>query len=222
VEILKTSRESAPPSTNNQELNSELNNDKKEMLLSSFVGDSTSSKVDIVFSFDTTGSMISCLKLVREKISMTVRRLMEDIKDIRIGIIAHGDYGDDWLNYTVRKLDLTNNVNKICKFVNTVPSTSGDDPAEAYELVLRDAYNLSWREDSSKALVVIGDDVPHPPSFTDQRINWFDCLDRLIEKKIKVYGVRALNEVHAIPFYEELSSRSGAVSIHFNNFNLNC
>jgi len=37
---------------------------------------------------------------------------------------------------------------------------------------------------------------------------------------VKIYGVRALNCTHAIPFYEELSERSGAVSITFNSFKL--
>jgi len=41
-----------------------------------------------------------------------------------------------------------------------------------------------------------------------------------LKKKIKVYGIRALNQNRAIPFYEELSKRSGVVSIHFNSFNL--
>jgi hypothetical protein len=37
---------------------------------------------------------------------------------------------------------------------------------------------------------------------------------------VKIYGVKALNSTHSIPFYEELSERSGAVSINFNSFKL--
>jgi hypothetical protein len=70
----------------------ELDSKKKEDLLNSFAKDATSSNVEIVFSFDTTGSMAACLALVRKKVSETVWRLMKDIPNIRIGIIAHGDY----------------------------------------------------------------------------------------------------------------------------------
>jgi len=147
--------------------------------------------------------------------------LLKDIKDIRIGIIAHGDYNDDLERYTIMCIDLTNNIDELTGFVNNVAATDGDDEEEAYELVLRAAnINFSWSDDTSKALVLIGDEVPHPPSFTDQNINWLDELDKLVDKNIKVYGIRALQVERAKLFYEELSRRSGVVSIHFDNFNL--
>jgi hypothetical protein len=40
----------------------------------------------------------------------------------------------------------------------------------------------------------------------------------LVSRGVKIYGVRALDSNSAIPFYEELSELSGAVSIHFNSF----
>jgi len=80
-----------------------MNEEKKDMLLQSFVGDK-SSKVEIVFSFDTTGSMAPCLGKVREKVSETVQRLLKDIKNIRIGVIAHGDYCDDVNTYAIKKI----------------------------------------------------------------------------------------------------------------------
>jgi hypothetical protein len=73
----------------------DLSDDLKAELLASFALGSESSAVEIVFSFDTTGSMSSCLGEVRKKVSETCARLMKDIPKIRIGIIAHGDYGDD-------------------------------------------------------------------------------------------------------------------------------
>jgi len=185
-------------------------------MLASF--SNASSNVEIVFSFDTTGSMSACLGEVRKKVSETVTRLMKDIPNIRIGIIAHGDYCDGKIAISV--LDLSQDVKSICNFVNTVSSTGGGDAPEAYELVLRDAQKLSWTQGYSKALVMIGDEVPHCPSYTTSKINWFDEVDRLVEMGVKIYGVRALHCTHAIPFYEELSERSGAVSINFNSFKL--
>jgi len=45
---------------------------------------------------------------------------------------------------------------------------------------LREAKKFSWSEDFSKALVVIGDEVPHTPSFTTEKINWFEEVDELV------------------------------------------
>jgi len=185
-------------------------------MLASFAG--SSSNVEIVFSFDTTGSMSACLAQVRNKVKETVTRLTKDIPNIRIGIIGHGDYCDAKNAITV--LDLSDNVKKICSFVETVTATGGGDAPEAYELVLRDARKLSWTKGYSKALVMIGDEVPHPPSYTTESINWFNEVDKLTEMGVKIYGVRALNQVNAIPFYEELAERSGGVSINFNSFKL--
>jgi hypothetical protein len=59
-------------------------------------------------------------------------------------------------------------------FLNFESATGGGDAPEAYELVLREATKMSWTEGYSKALVLIGDEVPHPPSYTTEKINWFD------------------------------------------------
>jgi len=149
---------------------------------------------------------------------------MKDIPNIRIGIIAHGDYCDDSsANGTIAMLDLSgaDKCKEICNFVETVGATGGGDAPEAYELALKVARTkFSWKEGYSKALVIIGDEVPHPPSYTTEKINWWDEVEKLTKMGVKIYGIRALQCDYAIPFYEELSSRSGTVSIHFNNFQL--
>jgi hypothetical protein len=91
-----------------------------------------------------TGSMYSCLEQVKQKIKEICKRLIKDIPDIKIGIIAHGDYCD-YSSYGVLKiLDLCKDANKICNFVDQAGSSGGGDAPEAYELVLREANELSW------------------------------------------------------------------------------
>ena len=59
-------------------------------------------------------------------------------------------------------------------------------PLQCYEWVLREAGQLDWAEDSAKALVVIGDDVPHPPSMTDQDVHWRHEIQMLKAQGVKV------------------------------------
>jgi len=203
--------------------NLDLTDELKAEFLASFATGAESSNVEIVFSFDTTGSMSSCLVEVRKKVSETCSRLMKDIPNIRIGIIAHGDYCDDNHYQTISILNFCekNEVDKIVNFVNNAKPTSGGDSPEAYELALQVARkNFKWTPGYSKALVVIGDEVPHPPSYTTEKINWKDEVSLLSEMGVKIYGIRALNCSHAIPFYEEISERTGTVSINFKNFKL--
>lgn len=174
--------------------------------------------VEVVFSFDTTGSMYPCLTQVRRNVKNTVTRLSEEIPGIRIGIIAHGDYCDAGTTYVTRHLDLTSDVGSICRFVEQVPQTGGGDAPECYELVLRETQGLSWQAGTNKALVLIGDDLPHPPAQTPGKIDWRVEVQKLAEAGIPVYGVQALNRPYARKFYEELAQKSGGFHISLDQF----
>ena len=69
---------------------------------------------DVVFSFDTTGSMRSIIKSVREHLVETIDRLFIEVPNIRIGILVHGDYCDS--NGFFWKLDLGRNKEQIKNF----------------------------------------------------------------------------------------------------------
>lgn len=174
--------------------------------------------IEVVFSFDTTGSMYPCLTQVRRKIKETVTRLMGEIPRMKIGIIAHGDYCDQGSTYVIKKFDISSDIDAICEFVQNVEPTGGGDAPECYELVLHEAQSLSWSDDASKSLVLIGDDVPHPPAHNPQKLNWRQEVDTLADKGVMVYGVQALNRSHATLFYKELAEKSGGFHVNLDQF----
>lgn len=174
--------------------------------------------VEVVFSFDTTGSMYPCLTQVRKKVKATVTRLMKEIPGIRIGVIAHGDYCDARSTYVTKALDLTDDPDKICRFVERVEPTGGGDAPECYELVLHEARSLSWTAGYQKCFVLIGDDVPHGPAQNPKKLNWRDEVKALGEMGIPVYGVQALGRRHATAFYKELADKSGGFHLNLDQF----
>lgn len=174
--------------------------------------------IDVVFSFDTTGSMYPCLTQVRRNLKQSITRLLDEIPGIRIGIIAHGDYCDAGKTYVTKHLDLSGDADKICDFVQNVEPTGGGDAPECYELVLHEAQSLSWSSASAKSLVLIGDDIPHAPAQNPQKLNWRKEVDKLAEMGIPVYGVQALNRSHATLFYKELAEKSGGFHINLDQF----
>ncbi|MEA5601702.1 vWA domain-containing protein [Nostoc sp. UHCC 0252] len=178
----------------------------------------TSNNIEIVFSFDTTGSMYPCLTQVRRKIKNTVTRLIDEIPLIKIGIIAHGDYCDEGSTYVTKIFNISGDVDAICDFVQNVEPTGGGDAPECYELVLHESQSLSWSKSATKSLVLIGDDIPHPPAHNPKKLNWRKELDKLAEADITVYGVQALNRPHATPFYQELAEKSGGFHINLDQF----
>lgn len=175
-------------------------------------------RVEVVFSFDTTGSMYPCLTQVRKKLGAAVSRLMKEIPGMRIGIIAHGDYCDEGSTYVTKVLDLTSDLNSIVRFVENVGPTGGGDAPECYELVLHQAQRMSWTEGYSKAFVLIGDDVPHGPSQNPKKLDWRKEVEALGKRGIPVYGVQALNRRHATPFYKELADTSGGFHLSLDQF----
>lgn len=179
-------------------------------------------QIDVVFSFDTTGSMYPCLTEVRRRIKETVTQLLKEMPGLRIGIIAHGDYCDKDDTYVTKIFDFNDNVAAICKFVTEVKPTGGGDCPECYELVLHQARSLSWTPGAKeRVLVLIGDDVPHKPTEAQNylHLDWKKELVSLVTEKVHVYAVQALNRGHATSFYTEVARATGGLKLDLNQFN---
>jgi hypothetical protein len=179
--------------------------------------------IDVCISFDTTGSMYPCLTQVRRSVAQTVKKLFQDIPDLRISIIAHGDYCDATRYYVTKILDFSRDVNKVTSFVSNVGRTGGGDAPECYELVLYEARTkLNWQSGRSKVIVMIGDDVPHPPHYdlNTLKIDWRNELGLLLEAGINVYGVHAMPGIrsHSKPFYVEIAKTTGGFYLTLDQF----
>ncbi len=174
--------------------------------------------IDVVFSFDTTGSMYPCLTQVRRTVSDTVKRLFRDIPKLRVAVIAHGDYCDG--ARAITKFDFSSDQSAICKFIETVQPTSGGDMPECYEWVLYEARTLSWSAGKNKALVLIGDDVPHPPHYPQntKKLDWKNELKLLVEAGIHVHAVQALARSHATYFYEQVAKITHGCHLELHQF----
>lgn len=66
---------------------------------------------------------------MRQKLRETCERLLRDIPQMRIAIMAHGDYCD-YNNYVERHVDLTSDVDVLVDFAENVPKTGGGDCPE--------------------------------------------------------------------------------------------
>lgn len=76
--------------------------------------------------------MFGCISIsvqVRENLRDLVDRLINDIPNIRVGLIAQGDYCD-YNNYVVRTHELSNDAASLKSFAMEVPVTGGGDSPE--------------------------------------------------------------------------------------------
>ena len=178
---------------------------------------------EIAFSFDTTGSMSPCLRQVREVMEETVEKMFEDIPGLKLAFIAHGDYCDGAA--CMKILKMTDDKTKVYDFIRHAPSTGGGDAEECYELALHEARSLGWTDgiDSGRALVLIGDDLPHPPDYhlNKQKLDWTSELIALKEIGVIVYplqclynpGRQAVNQ-----FWSQIAELSGSALLKLADF----
>lgn len=176
--------------------------------------------IDVAVSFDTTGSMYPCLTQVRREVSNMVKQLFADIPGLRVAVIAHGDYCDRRSTYVTKQVDFSSDQSKIVKFINGVGATGGGDSPECYELVLHEARDLDWQSTTSKVLIMIGDDVPHGPSYSEntKNLDWRKEIEGLMKVGVNVYGVQALNRRHAKSFYDEIARKTGGFHLSLDQF----
>ncbi len=175
--------------------------------------------VDIVFSLDTTDSMYPCLTQVRRSVVEATKFLFDRIPNLRIGVIAHGDYCDG--RDCLRSLPLTANGAKVVDFINTAPMTNGGDSDECYEYVLNHARAFDWNSDIS-GLVLVGDALPHPYNSVNAQghiqYDWRNEAKNFIHEGGKIYPVQAMGRPGSTHFYEQLALMSGTPKLDLPQF----
>lgn len=175
---------------------------------------------DIQIIFDTTGSMYPALGQVRNNVEQLVKRLFKEVSELRISIMAHGDYLDAKSTYVTKMLDFTTDINKICHFIRNVEATNGYDGPEEYQEALYQARTASWKSGTSKSIIMIGDDIPHEPNYhlNVRKIDWRNEAKLLSESGIKIYSVQALGRRHATTFWKTLAEITGGYYLQLNQF----
>lgn len=175
--------------------------------------------MDIVISFDDTGSMSSVRRIVRQEITALVDSLFSITANPRIGIIIHNDYCD---RDTLQLLDLTSDKEKIKLFVNRDSSCGGGDMDECYELVLHSLHkSFSW-ESTDRLAIVIGDCNPHPVGYKCGTFtNLLDWRKEALACKdigLPIYSIQALGRGASNSFYTAIANLTGGKRLELNQF----
>lgn len=175
--------------------------------------------LDLIISFDDTGSMSSIRYQLRNQIRELMDTLFRNIDDLRVAFVLHNDHGDrDRYHAT----NLTSDREVLNKFLEADYRPGGYGNQAAYELVLQKLPGeFAWREDAKRLVVMIGDEVPNRVHYFrgfDMKIDWKAELQKCIAKNIKFYGVQCFSQRHATSFYEEISNKSGGKKLDLSQF----
>lgn len=180
-------------------------------------------KLDMVIAFDTTGSMAQYIGAVRKEVSELIPQLFKDNEDLRLGIVAFGDYCDmnnaQDFGDAFQCIAPTANENALIEFVLNSKDTSGGDGPEFYELVIKKIVEeTQWREGSTRTILLIADAVPHEVGYSygniinGSQIDWRIEAKKAADNKIKIDTVTITDA----PWFRELSAMTNGISVPFH------
>ncbi len=115
--------------------------------------------LDIVLTFDSTGSMQGEIDQVKGQIRRLGSTLLKLVPKARISLCTYRDHGDQ---YVVRGLPLTNNLQQIEQYLSGIRAVGGGDSPEAvHEGIRWSIEQNSFRPRARKIILVFGDAPPH-------------------------------------------------------------
>ena len=120
-------------------------------------------RLDVAFLLDATGSMGDEIDAVKVKIREMISEIAlgEPAPDVRFGIVAYRDRGDD---YVTRMYELTRDIDEIVENLDEISAAGGGDYAESFNeglhVVVQD---LNWERKATVAKLVflVADAPPH-------------------------------------------------------------
>lgn len=179
--------------------------------------------LDMVIAFDTTGSMFSYIKAVKKHVIDLIPKLFAANPKLKVSIVAFGDYCDmrskNDFGDAYQVIDLTDNEYKLIKFVKEARNTGGGDSDEFYELVIKKIVEeTSWREGSTKSVLLIADANPHELGYSldniirNNKINWREEAKKAAAKGIKIDTMQCSS---GRKWYKELSFITNGINLPF-------
>ncbi|MCC8982412.1 vWA domain-containing protein [Bradyrhizobium acaciae] len=119
--------------------------------------------VEIAFVLDTTGSMGGLIEGAKRKIWSIATAIVDSNPDadIRMGLIAYRDIGDE---YVTKKVELTRDIQDLYANLLELKARGGGDWPESVNEALDVAVNkMQWTQgrDSTRIVFLVGDAPPH-------------------------------------------------------------
>jgi hypothetical protein len=159
-----------------------------------FAGIGEKRLVDIVYVFDTTGSMSEEIDGVIRTSKSFADELQSKGRDYRLGLVTFGD-----VVLQVYRSDnaLTNSADEFKGWVSSLTASGGDDDPENDYGAIKRATEMQFRNEAQKIFILITDAPPHHygdaadggHAFDDPDLDNRRIIDMLKGKSISIYAV---------------------------------
>jgi Mg-chelatase subunit ChlD len=162
-------------------------------------------QIDVVFAVDTTGSMGGLLDGAKRTVwsIATHIRKTDPNANLRIGLVAYRDIGDD---YVTRPYSLTNDLDAVFTELSTYQASGGGDTPENVDAALDDTlHKMKWRSGAKKLVFLVGD---APPASRGE-VPTFDVLAKEARGKgIIINTIRCGNDHSTAQSFQQIAALS--------------
>jgi hypothetical protein len=172
------------------------------------------STLEMVFMFDTTGSMDVYLSEVQMHVQLILREIRKRVPDARIALIVYKDHEQG--PYVTMTHPFSDKEEELINFLRSpqIAPGAGGGGAEAVECALYEANQLEWSPGTKgKAVILIGDKPPHGVMDTfdecDSGRDYRVETNRLIDKHVKIYTVLCNNVEETRSTFQGLAEKTG-------------
>lgn len=168
--------------------------------------DTRGNQIDLVFAVDTTGSMgglIDGAKRTVWSIASHIRKT-DETANIRIGLVAYRDVGDD---YVTRDFPLNSDLDAVFAELSSYQAAGGGDVPENVDAALDvTLHKMKWRSGAKKIVFVVGD---APPASRGD-VPTFDVLAReAASKRITINAIRAGHDSDTQVAFQQIAALGG-------------
>jgi Mg-chelatase subunit ChlD len=164
------------------------------------------SQIDVVFAVDTTGSMGGLIEGAKRTVWSIANhiRSTEANADLRIGLVAYRDIGDE---YVTRPFSLTTDLDAVFVELSSYRAEGGGDMPENVDAALDVAlHQMQWRDGAKKLVFLVGD---APPASRGD-VPTFDVLAReAANRKITINTIRAGHDSETAIAFQKIASLAG-------------
>ncbi|MEE9321632.1 MAG: vWA domain-containing protein [Granulosicoccus sp.] len=169
----------------------------------------TAPVIDVVFVLDTTGSMEGLIDTAKEKIWSIANTMTsaQQAPDIRIGLVAYRDRGED---YVTQVVDLSDDIDSVYATLMDFEAEGGGDSPESVNQALLDAINkMSWSQNRQayQTVFLVGDAEPHMDYPNDTLFP--EILAQAKRKNIIVNAIQCGNETATTKYWQQIASIGG-------------
>jgi Mg-chelatase subunit ChlD len=165
-------------------------------------------RIEVCFVVDTTGSMGGLIEGAKQKIWSIANDMIgaKPTPDIRIGLVAYRDRGDEYITQT---FDLTNDIDAVYGHLKSFQAAGGgDEPESVNEALAAAVKEMSWSQERKvlKIIFLVGDAPPHM-DYADGPKYPAVCQEA-VKKDLIINTIQCGNIPRTTPFWQEIAKLS--------------